>query len=138
MPQTTSPNFEWETKTTNKGTSFMKAFILSIVAIVLLVGAFGAGYYTNSKGYKVTDSNGANVVKTGNAAQTVKEENARLGREVVGKSEAEAEELLKQSNRALVVNSRDGKVIERTAPKTFTNLTVDVKDGKVVKVLGWY
>jgi predicted regulator of Ras-like GTPase activity (Roadblock/LC7/MglB family) len=90
-----------------------------------------------SSGFRVVDKDGNAVVKS-NAAQTVKDENARLQAQVVGKTEEEAEKLLKAGNRTLFVGTRDGKVVERTSPKVFTNLTVEVKDGKVTKILGWY
>ena len=129
MPQKTSLEL---TKESGMGT-FLKTLAFIVVAVV----AFGAGYFTCSKGYRVVDAQGTAVVKS-NAAQTVKDENARLGREVIGKTEQEAEAVLKAGNRTLFVGVREGVIVEYKGQKTFTNLTVEVHDGKVVKVMGWY
>lgn len=115
----------------------MSTVVKTVVFIVAILAAFALGWYTSNKGYRVVNSDGTSVVKS-NAASIVKDENARLGRDVIGKSEADAEELLQKSNRTMFVGIRNGEVKEYKGQKTFTNLTVEVKDGKVVKVLGWY
>ncbi len=116
----------------------MKTFFITMLGLLLLAGAFAAGYYTNSQGYKVVDNTGTSVVYNGNAAQIVKEENARLSREVIGKTEDEAKELLARNNRTIFIAARDAQVYEYRGQKTFTNLTVTLANGKVTKVLGWY
>jgi hypothetical protein len=122
----------------NQGeTSTMAAFVKVIFVIVLAVACFGLGWFTSNSGYRVVDSTGNTVVKS-NAAQIVKDENARLGRDVIGKTEDEARQLLEKNNRTMFVGVRDGKAQEYKVQKTFTNLTVETKDNKVVKVLGWY
>jgi hypothetical protein len=128
MPQKTSLE--------NKGNA-MKTFLIILVLILSNLGTFAAGYYSANQGYRVVNSSGNSVVKS-NAAQIVKDENARLGREVIGKTEDEAEQLLQKENRTMFVGIRDGEVKEYKGQKTFTNLTLEVKNGKVVKVLGWY
>lgn len=115
----------------------MKATIKVILVILLAVGCFATGWYTSTSGYRVVDAGGHSLTKS-NAAQMVKDENAKLERDVIGLAEAEAEELLKKSNRTFFVGIRDGKPKEHPARKIFTNLTVEVKDGKVVKSLGWF
>lgn len=122
---------------TNKKESGMGTFLKTVAFGLVALVSFGAGYFTSSQGYKVTDSQGTSIVKN-NAVQLVKSENAQLGREVIGKTEAEAEALLKNNSRTMFVANRDGTVLVNTGQKTFSNLTVEVKDGKVVKVLGWY
>jgi hypothetical protein len=109
-----------------------------VIGIMLLVAAYCAGYFTSTQGYKVVDSTGASVVNNGNAAAIVKEENARLGREVIGKDENAAKEFLEQNHRTMFIGVKDGQPQEYKGQKTFTNLTVEVRDNKVVKVLGWY
>lgn len=111
----------------------MKVFFVAL----LCLGSFVGGYAVCSTGYRVVTSDGSSVVKS-NAAQVVKDENARMGREVLNKTVEEAEALLKKGQRTLFVGVSDGKTNEYKGQKTFTNLTVEVKDGKVVKVLGWY
>lgn len=112
--------------------------LFKFVLFIALVGSsFGGGYWAGTSGYRVTDPNGVSLIKS-NAAQLVKDENAKLQRDVIGKSESEAESLLSKGNRTLFVALRDGKEVARTTQKTFTNLSVEVKDGKVVKALGWY
>lgn len=130
MPQKTFPDITVKE-------SGMSTFLKTVVVIALLLVAFGVGYYTASSGYRVVDSQGAAVVKS-NAAQIVKDENSRLGREVVGKSEEDAQKMLTVANRTLFVGVKDGTTVEYKGQKTFTNLTVEVKDGKIIKVLGWY
>lgn len=131
MPQKTFPEIEIKKEST------MGTVVKTVVVIGAFVASFAAGYYTSSKGFKVVDASGKTVVKS-NAAETVKDENSRLGREVIGKSVDEAETILHNGNRTLFVGVKDGVAVEYKGQKTFTNLTVEVKDGKVVKVLGWY
>ena len=115
----------------------MGTVVKTVAVILLAVASFAVGWFTSNQGYRVVDSAGGSVVKS-NAAQIVKDENARLGRDVIGKSEADAEALLNANNRTFFVGNRDGKPIEYKGQKTFTNLTVEVKDNKVTKVMGWY
>lgn len=115
----------------------MSTLVKVVLSLVLLVGSFGGGYYVASQGFRVVNPDGSSVV-AGNAAQVVKDENSRLQREAVGKTEQELKVLLTKNHRTFFVATRDGKVVERTSPKVFTNLSIEVKDGKVVKVLGWY
>lgn len=115
----------------------MKAMLKVTLVIVACVACFGAGWFTSNRGYRLVDAGGESVVHS-NAAQIVKDENARLGREVVNRSEEGAEAFLKKNNRTMFVGVRDGKQQEYKGQKTFTNLTVEVRDEKVVKVLGWY
>lgn len=133
MPQKTSVNSNF----TNKKESGMGTFVKTIAFILVAIVSFGGGYFTANQGYKVTDSQGASLVKS-NAINVVKSENSQLGKEVLGKSEADAEALLAKANRTMFVANRDGTTLVNTGQKTFSNLTVEVKDGKVVKVLGWY
>lgn len=121
----------------NKGFS-MKTFFITMLGLVLLTASFGAGYFTACQGYKVVDVGGNSLVYNGNAAQIVKEENSRLSREVIGKTEEEAKEFLAKNHRTLFIAVRDAESYDYKGQKTFTNLTVTVKDGKVAKVLGWY
>jgi len=121
----------------SKKESSMNTFIKIVGVLLLIVAAFAAGYYTSNTGYRVVDSDGNTLVKS-NAAQLVKDENSKLARDVIGKSEDEAKQLLSGYNRTFFVGVRDGTVIPYVGQKTFTNLTVEVKEGKVVRVLGWY
>jgi hypothetical protein len=130
MPQRISHN-------NKKEESFMSTLIKVLVSLTLLAGSFGAGYFVSNQGLRVVNSEGASVVAS-NAAQVVKDENARLQRDAVGKTEQELEVLLTKNHRTLFVSNRDGKPTERTTPRVFTNLTVEVTNGKVSKVLGWY
>lgn len=130
MPQKTFLN-------SNSEKSTMGTFLKVLLFIALLGGSFGGGYYTANKGYRVVDSGGSSLVKS-NAAQTVKDENSRIARDVIGKTDSEAKTYVESQNRTFFVGLLDGKKVENTGQKVFTNLTVEVKDGKVVKVLGWY
>jgi hypothetical protein len=120
-----------------KQESTMRVVIWTLVVLLWSVANFGSGYYVASRGYKVTDAEGTALVKS-NAAQTVKEENAKLGRDVIGKTEQEAKQLLAGYNRTMFVGMRDGELQTYVGQKTFTNLTVEVLNGKVVKIMGWY
>lgn len=116
----------------------MKSYLRVICFLILLVGSFVGGWFASASGYKVVDAGGHALTKS-NAAQTVKDENARLQREIVGMSPQEADEHLVRSDRTLWVGVKDGKPTgDHPGNKTFTNLTVEVKDGRVVKSLGWY
>lgn len=130
MPQRTFHN-------ENKESSHMGTVLKTVLFIGVAVASFGLGWFTSNQGYRVVGSDGASVVKS-NAAQVVKDENARLSREVIKKTEAEAKELLAKNNRTFFVGIRDGVPQVYQGEKVFTNLTVEVKDGKVVKILGWY
>lgn len=113
--------------------------VLKVIGVLLLaVGCFALGWFTSTSGYRVVDAGGQSLTRS-NAAQTVKDENARLEREVVGLTEQQAQELLERNDRTFWVGVRDGgKPKDHPSKKTFTNLTVEVKDGKVVKSLGWF
>jgi hypothetical protein len=118
--------------------SGVSTFLKTLAFIVVAVVAFGGGYYSASSGYRVVNSDGNSVVKS-NAAQIVKEENSRLGREVVGKTVEDAENHLVKNNRTMFVGIRNGDpVVDNSRQKTFTNLTVEVKGSHVIRVLGWY
>ena len=118
-------------------TSTMKTFLKLALVVVLMAGSFAGGWFLNNQGYRVVNSEGSSLIKS-NAVQLVKDENAKLGRDVIGKTEEEATALLVKNNRTLFVGNRNGVPQEYKGLKTFSNLTVEVKDGVVVKVMGWY
>ena len=115
----------------------MKAFVLTVFYLVSIVVAGFGGYYLSDHGYRVVTPDNINKMPR-NAADIVKEENVKLGRAVVGMMEAEAIDTLKANNRTMFVGVRDGSPQEYKGQKTFTNLTVEIKDGRVLKVMGWY
>jgi hypothetical protein len=120
----------------NKGDGIM-SFLKTSVILGLMIASFAGGWFTSNKGYRVIDSTGNYLVKS-NAAQIVKDENDRLGRQVIGMSESEASSFLAKNNRTFCVGVRDGKTIEHKGSKTFTNCTVQVDKEVVTKMLGWY